>query len=236
VTAAINITGSPPWPSVIITGSFPAFAAGLAAILRAEGFDATCRPDLEACCRAGGSDVLLVIVEPGQVPGTDPGRLAGLSGFVRDGLVLVVMLVSPEPADYIRALRAGAHAVLDWHASPTDVLCALRAALAGHTVLPTSVARSLASAAPLPASAVFSRQEVRWLRLLAAGGSVARLAHTEGYSQREVFRRLSGLYKRIGARNRPEAIALAARYGLLTADESQSQPAGQPVHPGTSFS
>jgi DNA-binding NarL/FixJ family response regulator len=232
VTAAVNLTSLPlpARPTVIITGSFPAFAAGLAAILRAEGFDATCLPDPGARGQTGRGDALLVIVEPGQAPAgatggepgpaSGPGPMADLTWLTRDrdDQVLVVMLVSPEPADYVQALRAGANAVLDWHASPTDIGCALRAALASHTVLPTSVARSLASTAPLPSSAMFTGPEVRWLRLLAAGGSVARLARTEGYSQREVFRRLSGLYKRLGARNRPEAIALAARYGLLEAE------------------
>jgi DNA-binding NarL/FixJ family response regulator len=57
--------------------------------------------------------------------------------------------------------------------------------------------------------------EQAWLRRLAAGGTVAGLARGCGYSEREMYRRLSDMYSRLGARTRTEALLLAERFGLL---------------------
>ncbi|OLB77575.1 MAG: hypothetical protein AUI14_15620, partial [Actinobacteria bacterium 13_2_20CM_2_71_6] len=207
--------------TVIVVDRIPAFAAGLAAILVQEGFEAVCCTDPEARLRHRPGDAVIATVDSAD----DLAQLAALGGN-RPGLVLVAVLMSSEPADYVRVLQSGVPAAVDWRAAPADIVQALCAALAGHTVLPTPVARSLAHTAPVRATAArrLSSDDVRWLRLLAKGGSVARLANSEGYSQREIFRRLAKVYKRMGARNRPEAIALAGRWGLLAGDDAPAWP------------
>jgi DNA-binding NarL/FixJ family response regulator len=61
-----------------------------------------------------------------------------------------------------------------------------------------------------------SETERAWLRRLAAGGTVAGLARDCAYSEREMYRRLSDLYTRLGGRTRTEALLLAERHGLLS--------------------
>jgi DNA-binding CsgD family transcriptional regulator len=54
-----------------------------------------------------------------------------------------------------------------------------------------------------------------WLRYLADLGTVAGLARSLGCSEREMYRKLGGVYARLGASNRSEALELARRRGLL---------------------
>jgi DNA-binding NarL/FixJ family response regulator len=54
-----------------------------------------------------------------------------------------------------------------------------------------------------------SSREIGWLRDLANGVSVGRIAEGAGYSERMMFRLLRDLYARLGARNRTEALMLA---------------------------
>jgi DNA-binding CsgD family transcriptional regulator len=58
------------------------------------------------------------------------------------------------------------------------------------------------------------------LRHLADSGTVASLARTVGYSEREMYRLLGGVYARLGASNRTEALLLAERWGLLEGEAS----------------
>jgi DNA-binding NarL/FixJ family response regulator len=58
--------------------------------------------------------------------------------------------------------------------------------------------------------------EVEWLRALAGGQSVDELAWTSGYSSRTMYRRLSVVYRRLGARQRTAALLKAADMGLLS--------------------
>ena len=60
--------------------------------------------------------------------------------------------------------------------------------------------------------------EVHWLQMLANGATVADVARDASYSEREMFRLLNRLYRAMGARNRVEAIVMAARAGLLNSD------------------
>ena len=60
-----------------------------------------------------------------------------------------------------------------------------------------------------------SRVEADWLRALGRGTTVTALAGRSSYSEREVYRRLGALYRKLGARNRAEALVAAARFGLL---------------------
>jgi DNA-binding NarL/FixJ family response regulator len=63
-----------------------------------------------------------------------------------------------------------------------------------------------------------TEEEVGWLADLAAGETVARIAHETGYSERAMFRRLREVYERLGVTSRTEAIVAAERLGLFDQD------------------
>jgi DNA-binding CsgD family transcriptional regulator len=59
-------------------------------------------------------------------------------------------------------------------------------------------------------------EEQSWLRSMAGGMTVADLAESVGYSERAMFRLLRDLYRRIGVKNRTEALIWASRNSLLS--------------------
>jgi hypothetical protein len=85
-----------------------------------------------------------------------------------------------------------------------------------YCVLPAEVVRALVTTngTPLDVPEV-TTVEIGWLQRLADGITVAELAKQASYSEREMFRLLQRLYRRMGTRTRVAAIVKAARTGLL---------------------
>ncbi|MFI7025946.1 DNA-binding response regulator [Micromonospora sp. NPDC049900] len=131
-------------------------------------------------------------------------------------VALLALLVDPAADDYRRALDAGAWGVVDYAASPDEIVAALEATWAGAVRLPRAVAVDLLSR-PGRAETELSVDESDVLRLaaLASGWSVERLASHENFSTRAMFRHLQELYRTLGVSNRHEAVVVAARHGLL---------------------
>lgn len=128
------------------------------------------------------------------------------------GTACVVLVHEPTPTRYRQLLAAGA-TVLPASADDEDVVAAVAAASRALICLPATVARALAGAeGDRP---VLSARESGWLRALVHGATVAGLARTAGYSEREMYRLLGSLYSRLGAENRTEALLRADRWGLL---------------------
>jgi DNA-binding NarL/FixJ family response regulator len=195
---------------VAVVDRIPTFRAGLAAVLERGGFEVAEPEPPDFRTSYERLDAAVVTVHT-----ADMHAIRGLLADFPE-LIVVAVLVSPEIADFCGALRAGAHAGVLWDSKPDDIVAVVRAAIAGQTLLPTPVLRALAeSSVERPERGTLREDEIRWLRAIARGTSVVRLARNEGYSQREIFRRLSDLYARMGVRNRHEAIALASRWGLL---------------------
>jgi DNA-binding NarL/FixJ family response regulator len=131
-------------------------------------------------------------------------------------LVLVALLVDPTPDAYAEALRSGAAAAVAWEAAPEDIVKVLAAALAGGTLIPVGVAQALAAKLPAVEDPDWiTHEELRWLSILADGGTVHDLAQRVGYSERALYRLLHALYGRLGVSSRTEAILQASRRGLL---------------------
>lgn len=59
--------------------------------------------------------------------------------------------------------------------------------------------------------------EAQWLRHLKTGMTIAKLAEIVGYSERSLYRLLHDMYGRMQVSNRTEAIAKAARLGIIDA-------------------
>jgi DNA-binding NarL/FixJ family response regulator len=121
-------------------------------------------------------------------------------------------------AEHVRALTAGAVAVVPRHALPATVREVFEAALHSRCILPVDVLRALAAASPsttLQPDIVPSPQELEWLRQMADGRTVARLAASVGYSDRMMFRLLRNLYDRLNVKGRTDALVLARTMGWI---------------------
>ena len=86
---------------------------------------------------------------------------------------------------------------------PDALATCLRLVRAGHRGASAPWVRSWAS-----------DEELEWLRRLAAGARVPDLARAGGVPERTLYRRLRALYRRLGVRDRDEAVRLVVSVGL----------------------
>jgi len=195
---------------VLIADSAASFRRGLGSAFRAAGFVVEESPGLPAT--AGSADVVVATV-------ADPDALVTLTNVLAGDAppAVIVLADGQDPALVAEALRMGVAGFVDRDADPGLVVAAVEAALQGHALVPRWAAAAFAARIPVRPSGKewVSEEEVDWLRLFAAGVTVAALATRVGYSEREMFRNLHDLYARIGVRNRTGALIWAQRHGLL---------------------
>ena len=150
------------------------------------------------------------------VTSNDWTLLARLRETRADTMVIAV-LADSSTRSHIQAILGGAIAAVARDALPETVRKVFDAAVAGKSMLPVEVVRGLTRSRPSQEGdeMVPSPQEIGWLRELASGTTVARLADRAGYSERAMFRLLRELYIRIGARNRTEALMRSHERGWI---------------------
>lgn len=197
----------------------PAYRQGLARELHFAGYETAEAPDGLAWVRSldraepGGPCRRAVLLSVRH--DSDVAALAALSATDRR-VALVALLVDPSVEEFHRVLQAGAWGAVDYAAAPEEIVATLAATWVGAIRLPRGLVAELlgrrrAAAAPCPVG----DGDVARLIALADGWSIERLADHENFSTREMFRRLQGLYRSLGVANRHQAVAVAARSGLL---------------------
>lgn len=201
---------------IAVVDPLPMFVRGLAATLAEMGHRAETPDDVLTWLRRPGEVMVLLTVarEPDWRLATDVVQ-------VRPDGRLIVVLPRADLDGWMRAVAAGAVGALPRDATPTAVSETVRAALSSQSLLPVDVLRSV-MAGQQPGAAgqrsvvrVLSDGEIEWLRELAGGSTVARLAERVGYSERMMFRLLAKVYERLGVRNRTMAIMRARDEGWL---------------------
>jgi len=206
---------------VVLAGLPPIYRHGLAAGFVGAGMVCTSLASMaelsgllaELAQMLPGGGGFVVIVASEEVP-----ALTAVLGESAVGDVPLVHVVDDATAEAsAEALRLGATGVIALDAELVQVIGVVRAAADGQTLLPRQVARSLCRSQVGPVPQLLGKER-EWLRHLADCGTVAGLARAVGYSEREMYRLLGGVYARLGASNRTEALLLAERWGLLEDD------------------
>jgi DNA-binding NarL/FixJ family response regulator len=196
--------------TVAVTGLPRIYCFGLLGALAASGIRGTTpRSAAEWSALLAEQAALVVVVAQEEAPGLEQ-VLSGASAPVP--VVQVLADLSPERC--AQALGDGATGVMLLDVELTDVVSVVRAAAASEVLLPRAVAASLCGPTGGPAPDV-RPHERQWLRRLADAWTVASLARQVGCSEREMYRLLNGVYSRLGATNRTEALLRAQRSGLL---------------------
>jgi DNA-binding NarL/FixJ family response regulator len=140
-------------------------------------------------------------------------------GLRASGLQVIAVVAEDDPSLYRAALRAGAAACLTEAASDADVSDVVDALGRRQVLLPLSVARRIATASRATDSAPSLRDDdVVVLRGLCEGRPIVSLALEMHRSERDFYRLLRRLYDRLGVCTRVEAVAAAARWGILDDD------------------
>lgn len=135
----------------------------------------------------------------------------------------LVILADVLPARAADWLRAGARAVLPHHATPEEIVAAVRAAAAGLVSLPQAIAAELLEERPArtriaPAAAAptaLTPRETEVLAMLAEGLGNKTIARRMGISEHTIKTHVAALLQKLGASTRTEAVAIGVRRGLL---------------------
>lgn len=163
-----------------------------------------------------------VVVMDIQMPGDLDGIEATRRITAEHPDVRVVMLTMNEDDDtVVSAIRAGASGYLLKGSGATEVLAAVRAAHEGGMVFGARLAGRVASLfqvpsapAELPALADLTEREREVLDLLASGASNDAIARKLFVSNKTVRNTVSGIYAKLHANGRAEAIVKAREAGF----------------------
>lgn len=191
---------------VAVLDPLPAFRHGVAAALSSLGHVVEEPSDAAAWLLERPGGMVLMTLDSAE----DLDRLVALCRLRPHPLV--VALPSGDASSLgVQAVRAGARSVLTRAATVRAMQRAVAATLDGEAVMPAEVADLLTAdrgrrPPRLPAP---SARQVAWLRRLADGWTIARLASDTGYSERAMYRLLQALYQQIGVSTRLQAIVLA---------------------------
>jgi NarL family two-component system response regulator YdfI len=214
-----------PATRVLIVAAYPIARAGLAALLSAF-------PDLAVAGQAAGGDELTSLVDETRpevvlldlTTGDDEAleRLERLLA-ARPGLAALVLGAEHTEEALLDALGAGAHGYLPRESGGEELAAAVHAVAQGLIVLGTTPASALLARlldrprlAPGagPGEALTPR-ELEVLQALAGGLTNRAIARKLSVSENTVKFHVSSILTKLDAASRAEAVALAARRGLL---------------------
>lgn len=132
----------------------------------------------------------------------------------RQPSVAMVILAPPSEAHHVRsAIEAGAKAYVLRTTPGEAVIATLRMVALGHVVLGGVISQALAK--EQPAAPRLSARELEVLRLLARGLTNKQIADRLDLSRETIKTHTERIFRRLGAGDRTEAVALGFRAGLL---------------------
>jgi DNA-binding NarL/FixJ family response regulator len=203
---------------IAVVDPLPMYQQGVAAVLSAAGHTVETPADVLEWVRRGQQAVVLLTLECEQ----DWELLEHLRDPAATHVVIAV-IEEESVVQGVRAVRAGAQSVLLRRVTVGALRRTVEATIDGQAVMPAAVAAALGPGAPDAAQRFPSPEQRSWLRQLADGSTVAQLAGQVGYSEREMFRLLQSLYKKMGVRTRIQAIIRAQDQGWLRAETGRSE-------------
>ena len=155
-------------------------------------------------------DVVLMDLSMPEVDGIEATRQIVAA---HPGLPVVALTSFSDRQRILDVLDAGARGYVLKHASPDELLGAIRAAVGGDVPLDPKAARVLLERAAAPPTPQLSEREEEVLRLVAQGLPNKHIARRLGIAERTVKAHLTNVFQRLGVTDRTQA-ALWAREHL----------------------
>ena len=179
---------------------------------------------LESALEALADDGFQLMITDLGMPGMEGPHSLTAFREAFPAVKLLVMSALEDRATMLAALGAGAHGYVPKSAPPDAIVEALEAVMAGRIWMPPAIA-AWGPAAPPRAEAPGAESGERTpprltprqrevLQLLLRGASTKEIARSLSLGEGTVKVHLAGLYRALGARNRTEATAIAARLNL----------------------
>jgi DNA-binding NarL/FixJ family response regulator len=180
-------------------------------------------------------DVILMDIRMPGVDGIEATRQIVASGSAARILVLTTF----DADEYVyAAIRAGASGFLLKDVRPTDLVDAIRLVASGNALLgPTVTERLLerfadggGNSEAVDAVAALTAREREILRLLAGGLSNAELAELLVVGETTVKTHVSSVLRKLGVRDRVQAVIVAYDAGLVRPGERAASASGPGTH------
>ena len=204
-------------PSLLLVDDHPIVRQGLGRVLAAEfpGIRLVEAVDATSAflqLRAAPCDLVLLDL---TLPG-DSG-LVVLRRMRREFPAVPVLVVSMHPADQFapRALQAGAAGYVAKGADPSELVHAVRAALAGDRHVPTEVLEAARLIADPPQHAALSDREYQVLRMIGAGRTVSEISSELGLSVKTISTYRARILEKLQLRTSAELIHYAVVNNLV---------------------
>jgi len=202
---------------VLVVDDHPVVREGLVAILEDEqDFQVVgavgSAEDALALAPTARPDVILLDLELPGMNGVD--AIPRFAATVPEARVIVLTAYDTDER-VLGAIKAGARAYLLKGASADEIARAIRAVHAGGSYLASGIAAKVLSQVRAPRSGALSGRERTVLRLVADGLATKQIARELGITERTVKFHISSIMNKLGADTRAQAVAEAARRGLL---------------------
>jgi DNA-binding NarL/FixJ family response regulator len=218
-------------PRAVIATDHTASRLGMRLTLEADGFvvvaEAATAEETVAAAVAQRPHACLL---DSDLPGGSLVATKAITEHVRD-TVVVLLAASDDVDDMLAALRAGALGYLLKSVDAWRLPVAVRAVLAGETVIPQALLRSILAAAREPGArrqmplrrelrAGLTPREWQVLDLLSQGLATHEIAARLGIADVTVRRHVSGVFRKLRVRDRRTAVGLLTRDLRTDADQA----------------
>jgi DNA-binding NarL/FixJ family response regulator len=166
-------------------------------------------------------DVVLMDIRMPTLDGLEATRLL-LAAGPRAPRVLILTTFDLDSYLY-EALRAGASGFLLKSARPPELIAAVRAAVAGDTLLAPEITRRLVESfvrrpppgTPPPQIESLTARELEVFRHIACGRSNAEIAQLLYVTDETIKTHASHIFMKLGVRDRTQAVILAYEHGVI---------------------
>jgi DNA-binding NarL/FixJ family response regulator len=226
------VNGPPTQPGVVIADDQALVRGGFRMILRAAGIpvlaEAADGAQALAAVLEHRPDVVLMDIRMPEMDGLEATRRILAAPAGADCRIIILTTFDLDQYVYA-ALAAGANGFLLKDVSPEQLVDAVRTIRSGDALLAPSITRRLverfASAASAPLAvqgdlAELTPRELEVMRLLARGLSNAELAAELVLSEATVKTHVARILRKLGLRDRVQAVVLAYQTGLVAAHTS----------------
>lgn len=224
IPAATSATVAPrPAPTVLLVDDHQIFGELLGEALTTNGMDVVglCGTLAEALDSAAETLPDVVVLDHNLPAGTGAGGVAALKRCAPRARVL--MLTAAEQHSVLQeAMDAGCDGFVTKRHSVTAVIAAVEAVLRGETPISPDVAGGLVGRRSPSVGGDLTRRETEVLQLIGAGLSNQDIAGKLRLSVNTVRNHVQGVLAKLDAHSKLEAVAIAARHGVLSSDRGQT--------------
>ena len=205
--------------ALLVVDQEPVYRVGLQRILETAGHVVELGEPSACVLRAGRRDLAGLVLDARCGPGDYAVALVRQVREAAPGLPVTLVVAGLRGPGLVAALEAGVGALLPRACSPEELVAAVDAAAAGRNWVGRPLAEPLrgellAEAAGSPLEPLTARER-QVLARLAAGGTNAAIGRQLGISEHTVRNHVRSILAKLGVANRTDAVATAARRGLV---------------------